>query len=159
MHTAILACRQRSGGIMDMYDTRVHTQLWFPQVAALSLQSEDLSEALFNTDVKMSVAWRGGRRVLVSDRDVGLTPPLIDKQTGSQFNPLCLTGRLLNEQVEKQLNWSSCSCSRGLWGQMGFVHFEFGAAFSVPAARQPNPDTLLSPWPFRMKWDVTWLQY
>lgn len=38
-------------------------QLWFPQIAALSLQREDLSEALFNTDVKMRAARHGGRRM------------------------------------------------------------------------------------------------
>lgn len=49
--------------------THNHTprQLWFPQVAYLSLQREDLSEALFNKDVKMSAvpcSWRGANLIL-----------------------------------------------------------------------------------------------
>jgi len=84
----------------------------FPQVAALSLQEGgwgDLSEALFNTDVKMRARRRignAGRRDEVDLRQRCLSRAgVIDKQTSAPvFNPPRPTGHLLNDQVAAQLN-------------------------------------------------------
>lgn len=96
-------------------------QLWFPQVAALSLQREDLSGALFNTDVKIRTAHGtvgGGRSWFLTE--MFARPDLIDRETSSQFNPSYLIEHLLNDQVVTQLNLNSYSCLRCLWGQSGF---------------------------------------
>ena len=115
-----------------VWHRRIHhhtpRQLWFPQVAALSLQREDLSAALFNTDVKTRAAAARREEDEVDFWDVHLTLLLIDRETSSQFNPACLTEPPLNDQVVTQLNLSSCSCSRGFAGSKGFS-FKFDTIF------------------------------
>lgn len=79
---------------MDMYDT--YTHMHAQQTAVISPGScqrkrwEDLSESLFNTDVKELVARRpDGTRGMkpVFDRDVRLAVGLIGGKTSPQFNP------------------------------------------------------------------------
>lgn len=91
--------------------THNHTarQLWFPQVAALSRQRQDLTEASFNTDVKTSEL--EGDEAECWQR-CSSCAALIDKETNSYFNPPLLSEHPLHDQVVTQFHESSFSHSR-----------------------------------------------
>lgn len=130
MHrSCLLVEQQRHHG----YVWHIHPpgQLWFPQVAAPSRQGEDLSESLFKTDVKMRAQWHGGRGwewcYCRPPTEMLVLLGLIGGETSPQFNPPRLIERLLNDQVVKQLNLSSCSCSRGSTGSKAARSCLFGS--------------------------------